>query len=338
MRLRLTPTLLLLALAAALLALVAAGCGRDEDEEGNGGVAATTTGDQFSGRIEVDGSSTVGPLVTVAAEEFRAEQPDVRVTVGISGTGGGFERFCEDETDFSTASRRIDEDEQAACADNGVEYIEFRVATDAITNVVNKENRWARCLTVAQLKAIWEPGSRVTNWRQVDRSFPDVPLRLYGPGTDAPAPVSRPSSASGTFDYFTGEIVGEAGASRSDYFPSEDDNVLAEGVSRQRGALGYFGFSYYEKNAQRLEAIAVDGGQGCVAPSVKSAHAGTYTPLSRPLFVYVKKSSFSTDDDVRAFVKYMLDRNEAIAELSEVVALSAEQLAQEQRKYLEAGD
>jgi phosphate transport system substrate-binding protein len=304
---------------ATAVALFGAGCG--------GGDGSTIT---------ADGSSTVAPFVTTAARAFEAAT-GVEVAVGISGTGGGFARFCRGETDFSNASRRLDEDEQAACAENEIEYIEFRVATDAITNVVNKKNDWAKCLTVGQLKAIWEPGSRVTNWRQVDRSFPDVPLRLYGPGTDAPAPVSRPSSASGTFDYFTGEIVGEVGASRSDYFPSEDDNVLADGVSRERGALGYFGFSYYEKNAQKLKAIAVDGGHGCVAPSVRSAHAGTYTPLSRPLFVYVKKGSFSSDDDVRAFVKYMLDQNEAIAELSEVVALSADQLAGEQRKYQEAG-
>jgi phosphate transport system substrate-binding protein len=300
-----------------------------------GASAAAGCGGGDTGTISADGSSTVAPFVATAALAFERET-GANVHVDISGTGGGFARFCAGQTDLSNASRRIDEDEQAACAEKGVEYIEFRVATDAVTNVVNKKNSWIRCLTVGQLKAIWEPGSRITNWRQVDPSFPDLPLRLFAPGTDAPAAVSRPSSLSGTFDYFTGEIVGEVGASRSDYFPSEDDNVLAAGVSRERGALGYFGFSYYEKNARRLKAIAVDAGDGCVAPSAKTAHDGTYKPLSRPLFVYVKRSSFAGNDEVRSFVKYMLDNNEAIAKLSEVVPLSARQIREEQRKYADA--
>jgi len=217
---------------AAVLVLVTTACGG---------------GDAGGGVITADGSSTVGPFVTKAAEDFKAEQ-DIDVTVGISGTGGGFERFCAGETDLANASRPIDEDEEVLCEDGGVEYIEFRVATDALTNVVNTENDWATCLTVDQLNAIWKPGSKVANWSQVDPSFPDVPLKLYGAGTD-----------SGTFDYFTGVINGEEGASRSDYSATEDDNVTVQGVSGDRGALGYFGFSYFEENQDKLKALEVDG-------------------------------------------------------------------------------
>jgi phosphate transport system substrate-binding protein len=291
------------------LALVAVGCGGG----GEGG-----------GVITADGSSTVGPFVTKAAEDFKAAA-DVDVTVGISGTGGGFDRFCAGETDLSNASRPIDEAEQTLCEDAGVEHVEFRVATDALTNVVNIENGWATCLTVEQLNAIWEPGSKVANWNQVDASFPDVPLKLYGAGTD-----------SGTFDYFTGVINGEEGASRSDYSATEDDNVTVQGVSGDRGGLGYFGFSYFEENQDTLKALEVNDGQGCVAPSAAAAQDGSYTPLSRPLFVYVKQSSFDDNEDVRNFVKYMLDNNTTIAEESRFVALSADQLAQEQTKFEEA--
>ncbi len=290
------------------IALASTGCGG-----GDGG-----------GVIAADGSSTVGPFVTKAAEDFKAEQ-DVDVTVGISGTGGGFERFCVGETDLSNASRAIDEDEQALCAENGVEYVEFRVATDALTNVVNIENDWATCLTIEQLNAIWKPGSTVKNWNQVDSSFPDVALRLYGPGTD-----------SGTFDYFTDAINGEEGASRTDYSPSEDDNIIVQGVSGERGGLGYFGFSYFEENQDTLKALEVDDGGGCVAPSVEAAQNETYTPLSRPLFVYVKQSSFDDNPDVRAFVKFMFDNNETIATEAQFVPLSADQVAEELGKYEEA--
>jgi phosphate transport system substrate-binding protein len=300
---------LILGIAATALVVAVAGCGGDD---GGGGT------------ITADGSSTVGPFVTKAAEDFKAAE-DVDVTVGISGTGGGFERFCADETDLSNASRPIDEDEQALCAEAGVEYIEFRVATDALTNVVNSENDWATCLTVDQLNAIWKPGSQVANWNQVDPSFPDVPLVLYGAGTD-----------SGTFDYFTDVINGEEGASRTDYQATEDDNVTVQGVAGDRGALGYFGFSYFEENQDRLNALEVDGGDGCVAPSPETAQDGSYAPLSRPLFVYVKRSSFDDNEDVRNFIVYMLDNNQEIAEAAQFVPLSVEQLAEEQSKLEEA--
>jgi phosphate transport system substrate-binding protein len=287
------------ATAVVLLTIVAAGCGGDS---GNGGV------------ITADGSSTVGPFVTSAAADFRDES-GVNVTVGISGTGGGFERFCAGETDLSNASRQIDEDEIALCEEAGIEYVEFRVATDALTNVVNVRNDWATCLTVEQLNAIWEPGSKVKNWNQVDPSFPDVAMKLYGAGTD-----------SGTFDYFTDVINGEEGASRSDYSATEDDNVTVQGVAGDRGALGYFGFSYYEQNQDTLKALEVDGGSGCVPPSVETAQNDTYTPLSRPLFVYVKQTSLDENPDVQDFIQYMFDNNDAIATEALFVPLNQEQI------------
>ena len=296
----------------AALALVGAGCGSDDEEGGVGGV------------ITADGSSTVGPFVTKAAEDF-GDEAGVDVTVGISGTGGGFERFCAGETDLSNASRPIDEEEQALCEEAGVEYIEFRVATDALTNVVNTANDWATCLTVDQLNKIWEPGSEVENWNQIDPSFPDVALKLYGAGTD-----------SGTFDYFTDVINGEEGASRTDFQATEDDNVTVQGVSGDRGALGYFGFSYFEENQDRLQALEVDGGAGCVAPSAETAQNDTYTPLSRPLFVYVKRASFDGNEDVRNFVKFMLDNNTSIAEAAQFVPLSEAQVAEETTKFEDA--
>jgi phosphate transport system substrate-binding protein len=303
-----TTSLARIAAPLAALALVAAGCGGGDD----------------GGTITADGSSTVGPFVQRAAEEFKAEE-DVDVTVGISGTGGGFERFCAGETDLSNASRPIDEEEQALCEEDGIEYIELRVATDALTNVVNVENDWATCLTVDQLNAIWKPGSKVTSWNQIDSSFPDVPLKLYGPGTD-----------SGTFDYFTDVINGEEGASRTDYQASEDDNVLVQGVSGDRGGLAYFGFSYFEENQDTLKALEVDGGSGCVAPSAEAAQDGSYSPLARPLFVYVKRSSFDDDENVRNFMQFILDNNESIAEAAQYVPLSPDQLAEEQAKLEEA--
>jgi phosphate transport system substrate-binding protein len=219
----------------------------------------------------------------------------------------------------------MNQEEKENCADAGVDYLEFHVATDALTNVVNEENDWVECLTVDQLKAIWEPGSKLRTWNQVDPSFPEVPLRLFGPGTD-----------SGTFDYFTGEIVGEEGASRADYIRSEEDNVIVARVADERGSLGYLGHSYFEENQDRLKALEVDAGQGCVAPSAEAAQDGTYTPFSRPLFVYVRKRSFDDKEGVRRFVKFMLDNQRSIAEAAQFVPLGDEQLAGEQAKYEEA--
>jgi phosphate transport system substrate-binding protein len=295
----------------AALSIAAAGCGGGDDGGG--------------GTITADGSSTVGPFTTKAAEDFRDVNADVDVTVGISGTGGGFDRFCVGETDISNASRPIDDDEVATCEENGVEYIELQIATDALTNVVNPANDWVTCLTVEQLNAIWKPNSKVSNWNQVDSSFPDVPLKLYGAGTD-----------SGTFDYFTDVINGEEGASRTDYQATEDDNVTVQGVAGDRGALGYFGFSYFEENQDKVKALEVDGGQGCVAPSSEAAQDGTYTPLSRPLFIYVKQSSLDEKEALAEFVRYMLDNERTIAEQALYVPMSQEQIDEQVQKLEDA--
>jgi len=295
-------------LAAGALALAATGCGG-----GDGG-----------GAISADGSSTVGPFTTKAAEDFRA-QGGADVTVGISGTGGGFERFCIGETDISNASRAIKDEEAAICDENGVEYLELEVALDALTNVVNAENEWATCLTVEQLNAIWKPGSKVKSWNQVDPSFPDVSLQLFGPGTD-----------SGTFDYFTGEVNGEEGASRTDYSPSEDDNVIVQGVAGERGGLGYFGYTYFEENADTLKALEVDGGGGCVGPGVETAQDGTYAPLSRPLFMYVSLDALGESEDLREFARFALENARSIAEEARYVPLSQQQLDEQLQKLEDA--
>jgi phosphate transport system substrate-binding protein len=315
--------LVLLAAALGVLAFAAAGCGRDDDEGAGGNGTATTPQEQLSGDILIDGSSTVGPLTTGAAEEFRAEQPDVNIEVGISGTGGGFERFCGGETDISDASRPIDEEEEApVCADAGIEYTDFQVAVDALTVVVNSENDWVDCLTVDQLKKIWEPKAekKITNWNQVDPSFPDQPLALAGPGTD-----------SGTFDYFTDEINGEEGASRSDYTPSEDDNVIVQAVAGDKGGLGYFGFTYYEENQDTLKALEIDGGDGCVAPSVDTARDGSYAPLARPLFIYVKNESLQRPE-VRGFVDYYLANAVQIADDFQFIPIPDDLVSENQSK------
>jgi phosphate transport system substrate-binding protein len=306
-----TGTITKIALLLGLVALLAAGCGGDDS---NSSGTNSAGGGDLSGRIEADGSSTVGPYTTAAAERFQQANSGVQVTVGVSGTGGGFERFCRDETDLSNASRPIKDEEASACKAKGVEYVEFQVANDALTLVVNKDNDWATCLTTEQLAKIWGPDSKVSNWNQVDSSFPDEKLSLFGPGTD-----------SGTFDYFTGEINGEEGASRSDYNASEDDNTTVTGVGGEKGGLGYFGFSYFEENQDKLKALEIDGGDGCVAPSVTAAQDGTYKPLSRPLFIYVKKDALSRPE-VEAFMQYILDNETAIAEASQFVPLTDEQL------------
>jgi phosphate transport system substrate-binding protein len=324
--LRVTTRVFLL-LVVATFALVATGCGRDEEEGTPAATGGETSAEQVSGSIEVDGSSTVGPLVTAAAEQFQAEQPGVQVTVGISGTGGGFERFCAGETDISNASRPIKDDEEVPiCQQNGVEYTELQVATDALTVVTNNENDWVDCLTTDQLKKIWEPAAEgeITNWKQIDPSFPDQKLTLAGAGTD-----------SGTFDYFTDEINGEEGASRSDYQATEDDNTTVTFVSGETGALGYFGFSYFEENQDSLKAVPIDGGNGCVAPSVDAAQAGEYVPLSRPLFIYVKNESLQRPE-VKAFVQYMLDNAQSIAESAQFVPLNDEQLAESMSRFEQA--
>ncbi len=268
--------------------------------------------------IRIDGSSTVAPLTAAAGELFRESNPDINVSVGTSGTGGGFAKFCAGETDINNASREIKPEEAAICEDNGIEFVEIAVANDALTVVVNKENTWATCLTVEELKTIWSPESEgtITSWSQVRSSFPDEPLELYGAGTD-----------SGTFDYFTDAINGEEGASRTDYNPTEDDNVTVQGVTGSKGALGYFGFSYFEENMDKLTAVQIDGGNGCVTPSSEAAQNGTYSPLSRPLFIYVSKQAVEANANVLAFVDFYVDNDDAITARALFVPLSEEQKA-----------
>jgi phosphate transport system substrate-binding protein len=311
-----TPRLVLLALLVAAVAVLAAGCGRESDDaSGDAAAANNQPSEQLEGDIVVDGSSTVAPLTTAAAELFREQQPEVRVPVGTSGTGGGFEKFCNGETDISDASRPIKDDEEAQiCQENGIEYTELPVAVDALTVVVNTENDWIDCITTDQLKAIWEPGSEIQSWSDVPGGdYPDEPLTLAGPGTD-----------SGTFDYFTDEINGEEGASRSDYSASEDDNATVRAVQGGKGALGYFGLSYFEENQDSLKALAVDSGDGCVEPSVETAQAGEYAPLSRPLFIYVKNESLQRPE-VEAFLRFYIENTQTIAENALFVPLTDEQ-------------
>jgi phosphate transport system substrate-binding protein len=310
-----------------LVTAAACGGGRGGDDASGATVTAATGGERLSGRIEADGSSTVGPFTTAAAERFAGVQPDVQVTVGISGTGGGFERFCAGETDLSNASRAIKDEEIAACEAAGIEYLEFRMVNDGLAVVVNNENDWVDCLSVDQLHTMWGPEAEgeVDSWRDVDPSFPDEKLLLAGPGTD-----------SGTFDYFTGEVNGEEGASRSDYTASEDDNVIVQAVSGQKGGTGYFGLSYVEENAEQLEAVPIENEAGeCVEPSVETVQDGSYNPLGRPLFIYAKQESFSRPE-VQAFVQYMLDNNTEIAEAALYVPLTEEQLDEAQASLDEA--
>jgi phosphate transport system substrate-binding protein len=273
---------------AALAVLAAVGCG------GGGGGNSADGG--LSGSISVDGSSTVYPITEAVAEEFGLEHEGaVRVTVGLSGTGGGFKRFCAGETDISNASRPIKGSEKQACVQNQVAFAEIPVAYDGLSIIVNPQNNFVQCLTVDELKKIWGPGSTVRRWSDVRQGFPNTEMKLYGPGT-----------SSGTFDYFTEEIVGETGASRADYTASEDDNVLVQGVEGDAASLGYFGFAYYKENAQRLKLVGVDGGAGCVTPSEETIKNGTYKPLSRPLFIYVSNKAMQRPE-VKAFVEYYIN-------------------------------
>jgi len=248
----------------------------------------------MTGSIKVDGSSTVGPITSAVAEEFGKTNPNVNVSVGISGTGGGFKKFIALETDISDASRPIKASEAEQCAAAGIEFIELPVAFDGLSVVVNQQNDWCDSLTVDELKKIWEPSSTIKNWKEVREGFPDEPLVLYGPGTD-----------SGTFDYFTEAIVGEEGSARSDFTPSEDDNVLVQGVSGDKGSLGFFGYAYYVENQDKLKLLSVDpGDETPVAPSEETVMNGTYKPLARPIFIYVSKKAADEKPEVDAFVKF----------------------------------
>ncbi|MGC4192193.1 MAG: PstS family phosphate ABC transporter substrate-binding protein [Thermomicrobiales bacterium] len=273
----------------------------------------------LSGEFEADGSSTLGPLTEAAIEEFATIAPNVRITNGISGTGGGFERFTKGEIAIANASRSIKPEEAEAAAAAGIPWYKFDVAYDGITVVVSAENDFVESLTVEQLAKIWSADGGVTNWSDVDSSWPAEPIELYGPGT-----------ASGTFDYFNEEILGEDTDVRTDYTPSEDDNVLVQGVAGSKYALGYFGFSYYEENQDTLKALAIDGGNGPVAPSIESISDGTYTPLGRTLFIYVNANDLKSRQDVAEFVRFYLATADEIAPSVGYIPLpGADELAQQ---------
>jgi len=298
------PDLHRLPLLVSMLALAfAAGCARD----GNEGM----DGEALSGRVEIDGSSTVFPITEAVAEAFQAEHRQARVTVGFSGTGGGFKRFCSGETDLSNASRPITPAERELCASNGVEFLELGVAWDGLSVVVNPSNDFATCLTMDELRSIWEPASTVATWSDIRPEMPADRILLYGPGTD-----------SGTFDYFTEAVMGSSGASRADFQASEDDNILVRGVGGDAGALGYFGYAYYAENRERLKLVAIDGGAGCVLPSDDSIEDGSY-PLARPIFIYVKRSALE-QPTVREFARFFMENAPELVPLTGYHAMGAE--------------
>lgn len=322
--------------AAALLAVFVVGA----CTSGGGQSAAPTSGapasgepssaaPALSGTITVDGSSTVYPLTVIAAEDFQAANPGVQVPVGLSGTGGGFQKFCRGETDINDASRPIkadDEEEGVACTANGIEYVETQVAIDGLSVIVNPQNGWASCLTVDELKSIFGPESPENlRWSDVRAGFPDQPVVRFFPGAD-----------SGTFDYFTEVINGEVDASTSYGQQSEDDNTLVTGVAGDTNAISYFGYAYFVENTDKIKAIGVDPGSGCVEPTAETINDGTYAPLSRPIFIYPDVNKAKERPELQAFVDYYLENAVAIAEETGYVALPADLLQAEKDEWAAA--
>ncbi len=274
-------------------------------------VATATTASNLSGNITVDGSSTVAPITKAVAEEFAKANPGVKVPVGTSGTGGGFKKFCSGDIDISNASRPIKKEEVETCKKAGVEFVELPVAVDGLSVVVNKENTFAKCLTVPELKKMWEPSAegKITTWNQIRPDFPNEQIALFGAGAD-----------SGTFDYFTEAINGKSKAIRKDFQPSEDDNITVKGIQGNKNAIGFFGVAYYEENAKNLTAVEVDGGKGCVPPTAENINSGAYRPLSRPLFIYVSKKALARPE-VKAFADFYLAKQDKLAKEVGYVAL-----------------
>ncbi len=268
---------------------------------------------QPSGLVKIDGSSTVFPLTEAVSEEFNKKFPNVRVMVGVSGTGGGFKKFAAGEIDISDASRTIKTEEAEMAAKNKIEYYEVPVSFDGITVVINKNNTWAKTMTVAELKRIWEPESKVKTWKDLRPEWPNRPIKLYGPGTD-----------SGTFDYFTEAINGKSKVSRSDYSKSEDDNVLVQGVSGDLDSLGYFGFSYYTENSNKIHAVSIDDGKGPVAATYETISNGSYSPLSRKVYIYVSKAA-AKREEIKEFVKFYIQNASTLAKEVGQVALPKEE-------------
>jgi len=277
----------------------------------------------LSGDIKIDGSSTVYPITEAVAEEFRTIAPDVKVTVGVSGTGGGFKKFARNETAISDASRPIKDKEKVLCEENGIGYVQLEVAYDGLAVLINPANDWVDHLTVEELKMIWEPAAQgvVMKWSQIREGFPDEEIHLFGPGV-----------ASGTYDYFTKAICGEEGASRGDYTASEDDNVLVQGISTDKYGLGFFGLAYYEENQDKLKLVGVDGGEGVVTPTQTTVADGTYQPLSRPIFIYVNDKAAEREEVVE-FVNFYLELVPEIAQEVGYIALPAAEYAKQIEKF-----
>jgi phosphate transport system substrate-binding protein len=322
-----SPKWLLAVGVSAVLALGLAACGGDDDDDSSGS-GGSTTAETLSGDITIDGSSTVGPLTERIAEDFQGSNPDVKVSVGTSGTSGGFEKFCAGETDMNDASRAIEPTEKKACADEGVKYEEVQIANDALTVVVNPENP-VECMTTEQLKQVWNKGSTLDSWSQIKGLEPsyDESLDLFGPGTD-----------SGTFDYFTDAINGEEGVQRTDYNNvGEDDNATVTGVAGSPGGMGYFGFSFYQENTDKLKALQIDSGDGCVEPSEETVQDGTYTPLGRPLFIYPSDEALASNEAVKAFVEYYVDNVNTVAPEVGFITMTDEQTTESQDEVAKLG-
>lgn len=291
-----------------------------------GGQTTNTTGaaeggeTSLTGEVKIDGSSTVYPITEAVAEEFIGANPDVRVPVGVSGTGGGFKKFIAGETDINDASRKIKDQEAADAAAAGISYEELEIAYDGLSIIVNPGNTWVDSLTIDELKKIWEPNSTVKTWKDVRAEWPAETIKLYAPGTD-----------SGTFDYFTETVNGESGAIRQDFTASEDDNILVQGVAGDKNAIGFFGFAYYEENQDKLKLVKVDGGNGPVEPTFDSIKDGSYAPLSRPLYIYVNKASLEKPE-VKAFVKFYIESAKELAPAVGYIALPDENYAKDLEK------
>lgn len=306
------------ALSIITISILSLSCGPKSENAGD-----SNTESKLKGEIKIDGSSTVYPITEAVAEEFRAEQPDIKVTVGVSGTGGGFKKFSRGETDLNDASRPIKEQEASACKENNINYVELKVAYDGLVIVVNKENTWVDHFTVEELKKIWEPEAqeKITMWNQIRPTWPKEKFSLYGPGV-----------ASGTYDYFTEAIVGKSGSSRGDYTASEDDNVLVQGTSGDKNGLAFFGLAYYEENKDKLKLVGVDNGKGVVMPSVQTVKDGTYSPLSRPVFVYVTDAA-AKRPEVSSFVNFYLNNAPTLVPDVGYIPLNDEEYTAEIAKF-----
>ena len=301
-----------LVLALSISSLLFVGCSSTNEIE-------TSSTSSLSGTVEIDGSSTVFPISEAVAEEFYSEHPNVRANVAVSGTGGGFKRFANGETDINNASREMKEGERLAAMDNGVEFIELRIGTDGLSVLVDPSNNYVDCLTTSELKNIWEPGTKIEYWSDLGQKFPEQKINRFGPDTD-----------SGTFDFFTEKINGEAQASTDQYQASPDDNVLVRGISGTKGSIGYFGYAYYQENKENLKVIAVDDGRGCITPNPTTIADGSYSPLSRPLFLYINVESLNKPQ-VKAFVDFYLTYGANLANEVGYIASSDEVYAANQR-------